>query len=173
MKKVLLNILLLGVILLFGGLTHAYAQERTIQGTVRDASTSTPLPGVNVRVPNTEIGTATDEDGHYSLSIPATADSLEFTYIGYNPLFVAIGNRTTVNVTLKPQVEQFESVVVTAMGTKRQQRSLGYSSQNITTQEVEKNPSTNFVNDLQGKVAGVNITNSQGSLGSSSRITLR
>ncbi len=172
MKKVLLNSLILGVMLLFGGLTQAYAQ-RTISGTVRDASSNTALPGVNVRVPHTSIGTATDENGKYSLTVPANADSLEYTYIGYDSKTVAIGNRTSIDVALKPQIEQFESVVVTALGVKRQQRSLGYSSQSISTQNVDKNPATNFVNNLQGKIAGVNITNSQGTVGSSTRIVLR
>jgi len=159
--------------LIVGMVSQVNAQQRNVKGKVTDASTGKSLPGVNVFVKGTTVGTATNANGAYSLSVPQSADSLVFSYIGYDAKSVAISGQTTINVQLSPSVEQLENVVVTAFGIKRKERSLGYSSQNVNTKSMESNRSANFVNNLQGKIAGVHITSSQGTPGSSTRIVLR
>ncbi|MEF8797039.1 MAG: carboxypeptidase-like regulatory domain-containing protein, partial [Salinivenus sp.] len=94
--------------------------QPVVSGQVVDAETGTTIPGVNVVVPNTSIGTATDANGQYSLDVPDDADSLRFTAVGYQPRTVGIGDRTTIDVQLVPDVEALEEVVVVGYGTQRQ-----------------------------------------------------
>jgi len=147
--------------------------EQEISGTVSDAETGETLPGVNVLVPNTTIGTFTDQDGDYSLTAPDDADSLRFSYVGYRTTTVAINNRNTINVQLGQQVQAFGEMVVTAFGIEQEQRELGYSVEQIDSEELNSGNNENVVSALQGKIAGVQVTNTGGAPGSSSRILIR
>lgn len=148
--------------------------EQTISGTVTDATTGSPLPGVNVVVvDNPTVGTSTDEDGAYTLTAPDEADSLSFSFIGYKTLRIAIKNRSTINVELEPQVQAFEEMVVTAFGVEQQERALGYSVEEVDSEELTTGQNENLVSALQGKVSGVQVTNTGGAPGSSSRILIR
>ena len=149
----------------------AFAQQ-SISGTVTGEA-GEPLPGVNVIVKGTSSGTVTDIEGNYSLSAAQDANTLVFSFIGFITQEVEIGNRTTVNVELLTDAQQLSEVVVTALGIQREERSLGYSVQEISTQGLNEARETNIVNSLQGKVAGVQIAGSSGNIGGSSRILIR
>lgn len=151
--------------------SYSWAQDRTVSGTVTDKDG--PLPGVNVIVKGTTIGTTTDLDGNYKLSVSSDAEALVFTYIGYEKTEVTIGSKSVIDVTLNPDVQQLGEVVVTALGVSREKRSIGYSTQSVDGEKLAESRETNIINSLQGAVAGVQIQGSQGAMGGSSRITIR
>ncbi|WMN06444.1 SusC/RagA family TonB-linked outer membrane protein [Marivirga arenosa] len=151
--------------------SHSWAQDRIVSGTVTDENG--PLPGVNVIVKGTTNGITTDLDGNYKLPLPSNAEVLVFTYIGYEKTEVTIGSKSQINVTMVPDVQQLGEVVVTALGIEREQKSLGYSVQEVGGDEIIKAGETNIVNSLQGKIAGVQIGGNSGALGGSSRILIR
>jgi TonB-linked SusC/RagA family outer membrane protein len=165
--------LLMSLFLLSAMLQVAMAQDRTITGRVTDASNSEPLPGVTVLVKGTQVGTATDATGNYSINVPTGNNTLTFSFIGYNTLERAIGNSTVINVGLATDARQLNEVVVTALGVEREKRTLGYAVQNVNPEQIITSREPNIVNALAGKVAGVQINNSSGQAGASSRIVIR
>lgn len=116
------------------------------------------LIGVNVVVKGTAIGTATDFDGSYSIEVPDDATTLVFSYTGFNTVEVAIGGRTAIDMVMVSNVLQLGEVVVTALGIEREKKTLGYATSKVGSDEVTINRSPKFMDALQGKVAGVNIT---------------
>jgi TonB-linked SusC/RagA family outer membrane protein len=148
--------------------------QNAIRGTVTDAATGGPLPGVNVSVVGTTVGTATDRDGTYSLSaVPSEADSLAFSFIGYQTRTVAIGGRSTIDVVLEPRTLQAEGIVVTALGVERESRSLGYSVDNIEGADIDRVQRVSVAGALAGRVAGAQVSKSGAGPGGSSRIVVR
>jgi len=141
-----------------------------IQGTVQSSS-SELLPGVNVSVKGTNKGTVTNVFGQYSIVAP-TDGILLFSFIGYERSEISLNGRSKVDVVLKNTIEQIDEVVVTALGIKREEKALGYSTQNIGTEQISNAMSTQWASSLAGKVAGLNIVSPGGPIGSS-RITLR
>lgn len=168
MKKTLL-LLLLGLLSLG---PYAMAQQTTVSGRVTDTADGTPLEGVSVQVRGTQNETRTDNNGSFSISV-ANGQVLIFSSIGKLTKEVPIEGQTTINVTLEDDATGIEEVAVTAFGVRQQTRSLGYATQNVKTKEIVESRQPNLVNALQGKVAGVQITNSGGSPGASSNIMLR
>ena len=148
-----------------------FAQEKTISGTVSDES-GLPLPGVNIVVKGTTNGTQTDFDGNYTITASA-GDVLAFTYLGLKSQEVTVGTSNTINVTMMEDAAVLDEVVVTALGIKREEKALGYSVQNIGGDGLTEARESNLVNALSGKAAGIQVTSSSGSVGSSSRIVLR
>ncbi len=149
----------------------AQAQPRSISGQVTDADAT--LPGVNVVVKGTTIGTVTDVDGNYSLSVPESAQTLVFSSVGYTSEEIDIGNQSTINVAMAPDVRSLQEVVVTSFGIEQEKQALGYAVQELQSEEITQTKQPNLVNALQGRVAGVQITNSGGAPGMSSRIVIR
>jgi len=149
------------------------AQDRTVSGTVTDAETEEPMPGVNVTVPGTTVGTSTDAAGEYSLTVPATADSLVFTFVGYQRATRALNGRTTINVSLRPSIEQLGEVVVTSFGIEQEQRALGYAVEEVSGAEIEETGEANLVGGLSGKIAGVQVRNTSGAAGGGQDIVIR
>ncbi|BDD05743.1 SusC/RagA family TonB-linked outer membrane protein [Aureibacter tunicatorum] len=149
-----------------------WAQGRTVTGTVKETS-GEPLPGVSVVVKGTTNGTITDLEGAFSISIdePETA-VLVFSFIGLTTQEVTVGNQTKFDVEMTSDVKQLDEVVVTALGVERDERSLGYSAQQLKSEDLTQVRETNIVNSLSGKVAGVQI-NSNSNMGGSSRILIR
>ena len=149
--------------------------QQEISGTVRDARDGQPLPGVNVvMTSDRSVGTSTDVNGEYSLTVPDEADSLTFSFVGYQSRQVAINNRSTINISLSPQVQAFEDVVVTALGISRQERSVGYSTQEVEGENLTYSKEQNVIGSLAGKVAGVQVTGSSGaSMGGTQTIKIR
>ncbi|AKD02540.1 SusC/RagA family TonB-linked outer membrane protein [Pontibacter korlensis] len=169
MKKILFLSLLLVTALLH----QAMAQVRAITGKVTDATTSQPLPGVTVLVKGTTVGTATSADGSYTINVPEGNNTLVFSFIGYQTVERSIGSGNTVNVGLPVNTQQLSEVVVTALGIAREEKSIGYSSQTVSGDELSQVRETNIVNSLSGRVAGVQVGTNSGAMGGSARVTMR
>ena len=132
-------------------------KDIVVKGVVTDSKGET-LPGVSVKLKGTAIGASTDLDGKFSISIPDGNGTLVFSFIGFTSQEVAVNQRTSIIVKLETANTALNEVVVTALGIKRQSKSLGYATTNVSAEELTVNRTTNFMNALQGKVAGVNIT---------------
>ncbi|MEI6059518.1 MAG: SusC/RagA family TonB-linked outer membrane protein [Bacteroidota bacterium] len=147
--------------------------QKTITGKVTDAKTGSTMPGVNVVVKGTTDGTVTNLDGAYSLKLPANAQMLVFSFVGYVSQEVAIGNLSTLNVTLAISAEVIEGVVVTALGIKRDKKALGYSLQEIKGEGITETRDPNVVNALNGKIAGLQVRQASTGASGSSRMIIR
>ncbi|MCA1756923.1 MAG: SusC/RagA family TonB-linked outer membrane protein [Bacteroidales bacterium] len=170
MKKLTLMI----AVFVLVGLSALYAQTTVITGTVTSSVEGEgTIPGVAVTVYGTTIGTQTDMNGIYSLEVPATATQLVFQFIGMKTVEETIDGRTTINVVLEPDLLGIDEVVVTALGITREKKALGYSVQDVSGEELNRAKETNIVNSLQGKIAGVQITNASGAVGASAQILIR
>ncbi|MDQ2657531.1 MAG: SusC/RagA family TonB-linked outer membrane protein [Bacteroidota bacterium] len=115
------------------------------------------FPGVNIIVKGSSAGTATDANGRYALEVDENA-TLVFSFVGYEEQEVPVGGRTVINVQMKPNLQALDEVVVTALGIERSQKSLGYATTKVNSDELTINRTPNFMNALQGKVAGVSIS---------------
>ena len=153
--------------------TTLMAQERTISGKVTSQETGEALPGVNVIVEGTAQGTVTDITGNYRLNVPEDADALTFSFIGLREQTVQINGRSVIDVVMAEDAKQLSEVVVTAIGIEQSRRKLGYSVQEIESEEITRAPQTNLVNSMTGKLAGVNIVSSSGAPGASAAIRIR
>jgi ferric enterobactin receptor len=147
------------------------AQERIITGTVISQD-DTPIPGASVLIKGKTTGTQTDANGKFRISaIPR--DVLEVSAVGFTTREIKVGNGSTISVSLERGNGQLQEVVVTALGIKKEQRSLGYSVTQLNANELMKNKNTNVINSLAGKVPGVNVTQFSGAPGAGATITLR
>ncbi len=167
------KLLLVSFVLLFAVVQQLYAQGRAITGKVTSAGDGMALPGVNVSLKGTTVGTVTDVDGNYTINVPSNDAVLVFSFIGSMNQEVVVGNRNTINISLAEDVKQLNEVVVTALGIEREKRGLGYSVQEVGGEELTQAREANVVNSLSGKVAGVQIINTSGGVGASSRILIR
>ena len=170
LKKVLTGALAAALGLFITG-GAALAQNRTITGTVTD-DYGEPLIGASVVVEgDSSTGAITDLDGHYSITVPASAEALRFSYIGQKDAVEQIGGRSVINVTLASDNIALNATVVTAMGIRKEEKSLSYNVQQPKLETVS--PVGSFVNGLNGKVAGVSINQSSTGVGGTSRIVMR
>ncbi|MFD2512769.1 SusC/RagA family TonB-linked outer membrane protein [Pontibacter locisalis] len=170
MKKLLMLTFLLVSVLMH----QAMAQSRTVTGKVTDASTNQPLPGVTVLVKGTSVGTATSSDGTYTLNVPQGSNTLKFSFIGYRDIERAIGNASNINVALPLNTEQLSEVVVTALGVKREARTITYAAQEVDAKDLNITQGVNVKDALAGKVAGVQINGQAGSkLGEFGKVRIR
>ncbi|OUD37586.1 SusC/RagA family TonB-linked outer membrane protein [Flavobacterium sp. FPG59] len=165
--KLKFNGLLVLLVVLVAQIT--FAQERSVSGTVSD-NAGMPLPGVSVLVKGTKTGTQSNFDGTYTIKVSPT-QILVFSYIGMQNQEI-VASATKINVKLKDESVELQNVVVTALGIKREKKSLGYSSQQVSAEQVSSVPTANFVNNLSGKVAGLTITNGT-NFGGSTNVVLR
>jgi len=165
--------LLMSLFLLSTLLHEAMAQDRTVTGRVTDATSNQGLPGVTVLVKGTQIGTATDVGGNYSIAVPASGTTLVFSFIGYTTTERVIGNATTLNVPLGVDARQLGEVVVTALGIERQKKEVAYATATVTEEVVTRATPINVANGLQGKVSGLNIASTNNGVFENVRITLR
>ncbi|MFC7523876.1 SusC/RagA family TonB-linked outer membrane protein [Parapedobacter sp. GCM10030251] len=154
---------------LLGAVLGVYAQT-TVTGTVTDVNG--PLAAVTVQVQGTSRGTQTDADGHYSIEA-STGETLQFSALGYVTQSVAVGTSNVVSVTLEVTSGEIGEVVVTAMGIRRESRSLGYSVQKVGGQDITNANAPTVATGLMGKVAGLNISVPNGIEGGSQRIVIR
>ncbi|WP_266367977.1 SusC/RagA family TonB-linked outer membrane protein [Tellurirhabdus rosea] len=150
----------------------AFAQSRTITGKIVSAADGSGLPGANVIIKGTDRGTTANAQGDYSVSAPANA-TLIVSFIGFVNQEIAAGNRDVINISMEEDASQLAEVVVTALGITREKKALGYSVQEVSGKQMTQARTTNFVNALSGKIAGVQITGSNGAPGASSRILIR
>lgn len=147
------KIALMLVFLLFAGLQVVLAQ-RTLTGRVADIQ-GQPLIGVTVLVKGTTIGTTTDIDGRFSIQVPNDQAVLQLSYVGYTSQEVAVGSQTAVNVALEESSLLMDEVVVTALGIKRESKTLGYATAVVNQIQLTENRSSTAMGTLQGKVSGV------------------
>jgi TonB-linked SusC/RagA family outer membrane protein len=170
MKKLLLLI----VLFVYIGSLSLLAQTKVITGTVSSSVEGEgPIPGVTIQVKGTTIGTITDANGKYTLSVPTNATTLIFTYIGMKRQEIAIGGRSEINGVMESDIRGLDEVVVTALGISREKKALGYAVQDLGGDKLEKAKVSNIVNAFQGKLSGVQITNSDGGVASGVRILIR
>ena len=151
---------LLTLFLMVCAIATGLAQNVTITGSVVDIQNE-PLPGVNVQVKGTTIGTATDADGRFTLQAPGNQSVLVFSYVGFIPQEIPVGNQRTINVTLREDTQSLEEVVVVAYGTQKV-RSVTGSMSKMSTDEVSDMPVSNMAQKLQGKFSGVQIYQNTG-----------
>lgn len=150
----------------------AFAQNITVKGVVKDATGETVIGG-SVVVKGTSNGTVTDIDGNYTLSNVPANGTLEFSYIGMKTQAVNVGGKSIINVTLEEDSQTLDEVVVTALGLKREQKALGYAVTEVKGDELKAANTINPVAALQGKVAGVEIRQSDGGLFGAAKIQIR
>ena len=145
--------------------------QRTITGTVTDAETGEPLIGANILVVGTSSGTITDFDGAYSISVPEGSNNLEVSYTGYAAQTVAIGNQTTVDITLSAG-EILDEIVVVGYGSVRKTDATGAVT-SVTEKDFNQGVITSPEQLIQGRAAGVQITTSSGEPGAAANIRIR
>jgi len=151
---------------------QAEQQKKAIKGKVID-ETGEAIPGVSVLVKGTTVGTITNIDGQYSLEVPAGAQTLVFSFVGMTTKEEVVGNSSEINVTLKSESIGVDEVVVTALGIQRDKKTLTYSSQQVSGEEMLKAKDINFMSSLSGKSAGLEIKKSVSGAGGSTRTVLR
>ena len=151
-----------------------FGQDMVLSGTVKDVQGS-PMPGVAVLIKGTTLGVVTQNDGTYSLSMgQADKDAvLVFSFLGFKTQELKWNGKTVIDVTLEEERQELEGVVVTALGIKREEKGLGYSTQTVTEKMMSDATPTNWDSALVGKVAGANILSTSSGPISSARITLR
>lgn len=169
LNKLSTNLLATLVCLL--SITNCFAQDRKISGKVADEGGNT-LPGASVSIKNTKVATITDADGNFTLNIPSTAQTLTFSYLGMEEQQVVIGSKATFNVVLKPKSNTLSDVVVVGYGTVKKTDLTGSISR-IDREDLIKDAPTNVLQALQGKIAGVNVTQNDGAPGAGLSIRVR
>lgn len=152
--------------------------EGSVTGSVTDAETSEPLAGVTILIQELNIGAATDQNGDFELSdVPAGEHQLEARFIGYNTvsemITVSDDEVTVVNFEMSAALSELDELVVTAFGLEQERKALGYSVQEIDSENLTIGNQSNVVNAISGKVSGVQVTNTGGAPGRSSRIIIR
>ncbi|RCR67756.1 SusC/RagA family TonB-linked outer membrane protein [Larkinella punicea] len=147
-------------------------QSRRVTGIIKLGTDNSPIPGVNVLIKGSTLGTTSDNNGRYSLEVSGTNPVLIYSFIGYKTEEVTVGNRSTIDVTMTENAEMLQEAVVTALGIKREERSLGYAVGKIDGKDLTRVVQENVLNSMAGKVAGVNIS-ATGGTGSSVSMVIR
>lgn len=150
--------------------TAIYAQNRQISGTVTDQN-GDPMPGVSVFVEGTNVGTVTDAKGNYTLNI-RSGNTVKFSFFGMRDVVVPVENRSNISVSMEEDTIGLDEVVITATGMTRQEKTLGYASTTVRSEEIIKGHSADALSGLSGKVAGVQISSSGGT-GTSQKVIVR
>ena len=142
-----------------------------VTGTVTSATDGSALPGLSIVVKGSTRGTVTDLEGRYTLDAPQNG-ILIFSYLGYRSVEISIGGRSVINISMEEDIETLDELVVTALGIKREEKSLGYSVSRVTGEEMTRVAQENILNSIAGKVSGVSIS-STGGAGSSVSMVIR
>ncbi|MDF9795422.1 TonB-linked SusC/RagA family outer membrane protein [Catalinimonas alkaloidigena] len=167
MMKHLLMIFSLLLFISFQG----YGQERTVSGKILDENED-PLPGVNVVVKGTTIGTISDIEGNYSLSVGSNDAILEFSFLGFKNQEIQVGNQSTINVNMEPDLTELSEVVVVGYGTKRKEELTG-SVNVVDSESIQQVPTPSFQDALQGSSPGVQVVSQDGAPGAGISIRIR
>jgi TonB-linked SusC/RagA family outer membrane protein len=149
----------------------ALAQEREVSGMVSSVGDGV-LPGVSILLKGTTQGTVSDSQGKFNLKVPSSTSVLVFSAIGFSPMEIVVGNKSSLDIILETDSKLLSEVVVTALGISREKKSLGFSQQEVKGESLTESRSSNVVNALSGKIAGVRIT-SNGGPGSGSVVQIR
>jgi len=165
--------LLITSCLILGLALPGLAQKVTVSGTVIDAQTEEVLPGVNVTVKGTPTrGTSTNGNGNYSLTVPSAQDTLVYSFVGYIKQEIPVEGRSTIDVSLSPDVQQLEDVVVIGYGSQNVDDNTG-SVTAVSSEDFNEGAITNPGELFQGKAAGVTVTSNDGAPGSGTTIRIR
>jgi len=151
--------------------TYVFAQNARVTGKVTGQDNEA-LPGVSIQITGTTEGAVTDVEGNYTLNAPANA-TLIFSYIGFANQTVNVNNRSIINIMMAPDAKALDEVVVTALGIKREAKTLGYATATVNAEQIAVNRTPNVMSGLQGKMAGVNISTMATGPGGSSKIRIR
>ncbi len=165
------NVFLTFLLFVFAGVA-LHAQDYEVTGKVTAADDGTALPGVSVVVQGTTIGAVTNFEGIYTITVPESAESLMFSFVGMRTAVVELDGRTNISVALESTSTELDEVVVTALGITREEKALGYAVQEVGGEDLNQSLQTDAISALSGRVAGVQISSST-NLGGSSRILIR
>lgn len=146
-------------------------QSKSVSGRIVD-SKGEALIGVTILEKGTTNGTVTDFDGNYTLTVSDAGATLQYSYVGYNSVEKTAA-QSIINITMREDTEVLEEVVVTALGIKRAEKALSYNVQQVDADDILRNKDANFVNALNGKVAGLNINASSSGVGGASKVIMR
>ncbi len=150
------------------------AQQKLLSGTIKNASDGTPVIGATILVKGTSIGTASDMNGKFSITVPGDKNAtLVFSYIGMKKQEIQVGDKSVFDVSLEPDLLGLEEVVVTAIGISKEKKSLGFAVQDVSGDKINNAKTGNTLTAMTGRMAGVNITSSAGVAGAASFITIR
>lgn len=149
-----------------------YAQKQVVTGIVLAPEDNSPMAGVSILIKGTSTGTTTNSDGKFNVFC-LSSDVLVITFVGMTSQELKVGSQTNFSVTMKTEIMQLNEVVVTALGIERDKKSLGYAMQAIKGSDITQARETNLVNALSGKIAGIQVTSSNGTPRASSRILIR
>ncbi|MCG8579341.1 MAG: TonB-dependent receptor [Bacteroidales bacterium] len=166
MKKIL-SVVLLSIIALV-----TYAQELRVEGTVIDKATGESLPGVNVFIEGTQVGTVTNMDGYYTIDVSSGDVTLVYSFIGMTIQKEPVNNRSRIDVALVPESEQLDDVIVVAYGTTTKEAYTG-AAEVVNNEIIEDRPVTSFEKALQGTTAGLQVSSSSGQPGSTASVRIR
>jgi TonB-linked SusC/RagA family outer membrane protein len=160
-------------LLMFAAVQLLQAQAVQISGKVTSAEDGSPMPGASIVVKGTTVGTLSDAEGNYSLLVPAGATELVVSFVGMKSQDIRIEGRTVIDVVMEVDIlGQFE-VVVTALGITREKKALGYSVQDVSSEELSRAGNPNMLTSLSGKIAGVEIRQQSGMPGAPSTMFIR
>ncbi|WP_171037789.1 SusC/RagA family TonB-linked outer membrane protein [Dyadobacter luticola] len=149
------------------------APAKTVTGSVLANADKAGIPGVNVMLKGTQTGTTTDANGKFSIDVNGDGAVLIFSYIGFQTQEVPVGSGNLLDIIMMESVETLQEAVVTALGIKRDKRSLGYSVGTVEGTAITQTPQNNVLNAMAGKVAGVQISQMGGGVGSSVSMIIR
>jgi TonB-linked SusC/RagA family outer membrane protein len=149
-----------------------FVQAQRITGTIKSGKDNAPLPGVSILLKGTNTGTNTDASGKFSLNA-SPGNTLVISYVGFKTQEVLVANQTILNIGLEEDSQALSEVVVTALGIKKESKKLGYATSTVGAEAITENRTPNFVNTLQGKIAGVNISALGTGPAGSSKIRIR
>lgn len=147
-------------------------KERTITGQVVDAK-GEPLIGVSILVKGTTDGAITDLDGNYKIVTKGNNPVIVYSYIGYKTQEIPLKGQTAINITMMDDTQVIDEVVVTALGIKRSEKALSYNVTQVDAESALAVKDANFINSLNGKVAGLNINSSSSGIGGASKVVMR
>lgn len=164
--------LLIAVVLFFGG-QLLYAQTKNISGVVKSSEDGFTVPGASVMVKGTTLGTITDIEGNFDLTVPDDAQTLIVSFVGLKTIEVPIGNQTTFNLTLDPDVFGLDEVIVSGVASGTPKKKLSISVTQVGEEDLKEVPASSAAGALQGKVAGVTVVQASGNPGSAASIRLR
>src|SRR5687768_426206 len=139
------------------GFITSHAQNFTVTGQVSDRGLG--LPGVSILERGTSQGTTSDSEGKFTMNVSSPDAVLVFSFIGYKTQEIAVANRSQLDVAMEEEITALNEVVVTALGVKREVKSLGYAVQSVEGKGMTKAREPNVMNSLTGRVAGLEIRN--------------
>ena len=173
MRKIFTVLVLSFIVQLILKPTEVFAQNtQTIKGVITDKEDNTPIHGAAILIKNTGKGTTTDANGSFTITA-SSGSSLIISNVGYETVTIPVDGKSNLQIHLTKENKALTEVVITALGIGRQARSLGYAVQSVNMKELTEAQDPNLINNINGKVAGVVITNGGAGVGSTSRIVVR